>query len=138
MLQLAEACNRTCSLPLTLLSSRMRAIVVTKQGSPVAPNIRCATDWPEPPAPGAFCRLLLNALEAAEGQTWRRKRDQAPDRAFRPERDLVDGPSEDGHRASRSTAKVDGGVTSERHTRRVVERVPAGETRSAVNTCPVK
>jgi hypothetical protein len=30
--------------------------------------------------PGAFCRLLLRALEAAEGQTRRRKRDQAPDR----------------------------------------------------------
>lgn len=31
-------------------------------------------------APAAFCRLLLKALEAAEGQTRRRKRDQAPDR----------------------------------------------------------
>jgi hypothetical protein len=30
--------------------------------------------------PGAFCRLLVRALEAAEGQTRRRKRDQAPDR----------------------------------------------------------
>jgi hypothetical protein len=30
--------------------------------------------------PGAFCRSLLNALEAAESQTRRRKRDQAPDR----------------------------------------------------------
>jgi hypothetical protein len=30
--------------------------------------------------PGAFCGALLKALEAAEGQTRRRKRDQAPDR----------------------------------------------------------
>ena len=30
--------------------------------------------------PGPFCRMLLVALEAAEGQTRRRKRDQAPDR----------------------------------------------------------
>ena len=32
------------------------------------------------PRPGPFCRYLLKALEAAEGQTKRRKRDQAPDR----------------------------------------------------------
>lgn len=31
----------------------MRAIVVEKQGSPVASNIRLRTDWPEPPAPPA-------------------------------------------------------------------------------------
>ena len=30
--------------------------------------------------PGAFCRFLLKALEAAESQTRRRKRDQSPDR----------------------------------------------------------
>ena len=30
--------------------------------------------------PGNVCRSLLQALEAAEGQTRRRKRDQAPDR----------------------------------------------------------
>jgi len=30
--------------------------------------------------PGAFCAFLLDALEAAEGQTRRRKRDQAPDK----------------------------------------------------------
>jgi hypothetical protein len=30
--------------------------------------------------PGLFCRYLLKALEAADGQTRRRKRDQAPDR----------------------------------------------------------
>ena len=36
-----------------LLSSRMRAIVVTKQGAPVAPNIQLQTDFPDPPAPSA-------------------------------------------------------------------------------------
>jgi hypothetical protein len=30
--------------------------------------------------PAEFCRFLLKALEAAEGQTRRRKRDQAPDK----------------------------------------------------------
>lgn len=30
--------------------------------------------------PGAFCQLLLKALEASESKTRRRKRDQAPDR----------------------------------------------------------
>jgi NADPH:quinone reductase-like Zn-dependent oxidoreductase len=30
----------------------MRAVVVTKQGSPVAPNIRYTTDFPDPPPPG--------------------------------------------------------------------------------------
>ena len=29
--------------------------------------------------PGAFCRQLLNALDASEGRTRRRKRDQTPD-----------------------------------------------------------
>ncbi len=33
-----------------------------------------------PVRPGAFCGFLLRALEAAEGQTRRRKRDQAPDK----------------------------------------------------------
>ncbi len=33
-----------------------------------------------PARPGAFCGFLLKALEAAEGQTRRRKRDQAPDK----------------------------------------------------------
>ena len=33
-----------------------------------------------PLRPGTFCQLLLRALEAAEGQTRRRKRDQSPDR----------------------------------------------------------
>lgn len=31
----------------------MRAIVLTKQGSPVTPNIEFRTDWPEPSAPSA-------------------------------------------------------------------------------------
>jgi hypothetical protein len=33
-----------------------------------------------PVRPGAFCDFLLKALEAAEAQTRRRKRDQAPDK----------------------------------------------------------
>jgi hypothetical protein len=37
-------------------------------------------DLPVVLEPGPFCRLLLKALEAAESQTRRRKRDQAPDR----------------------------------------------------------
>src|SRR6188768_3376984 len=41
--------------------------------------------------PGPFCRLLLQALEAAEGQTRRRKRDQAPDRlGLAIKRDLLE------------------------------------------------
>lgn len=41
--------------------------------------------------PGEFCRTLLLALEAAEGQTRRRKRDQAPDRlGLATKRDLLD------------------------------------------------
>jgi hypothetical protein len=41
--------------------------------------------------PGPFCRLLLEALEAAEGQTRRRKRDQAPDRlGLAIKRDLLE------------------------------------------------
>jgi NADPH:quinone reductase-like Zn-dependent oxidoreductase len=43
----------------------MRAIVVTRQGSPVAPNIRFASDWPEPaaPSPGqALIRTLATAF----------------------------------------------------------------------------
>jgi hypothetical protein len=52
-------------------------------------------------APGPFCALLLKALEAAEGQTRRRKRDQAPDRlglAIKRdllERGVADAPSAD-------------------------------------------
>src|SRR3954469_1244257 len=42
-------------------------------------------------APGPFCALLLKALEAAEGQTRRRKRDQAPDRlGLAIKRDLLE------------------------------------------------
>lgn len=43
----------------------MRAIVVTRQGKPVAPNIRYAEDWPEPgdPGPGqALIRTLATAF----------------------------------------------------------------------------
>lgn len=31
----------------------MRAVIVERQGQPVAPNIRCVTDWPEPGEPAA-------------------------------------------------------------------------------------
>jgi hypothetical protein len=42
-------------------------------------------------APGPFCALLLQALEAAEGQTRRRKRNQAPDRlGLSIKRDLLE------------------------------------------------
>jgi len=37
----------------------MRAIILTKQGSPVAPNIRYATDWPEPAAANLATGLVL-------------------------------------------------------------------------------
>jgi hypothetical protein len=41
--------------------------------------------------PGPFCRMLLVALKAAEGQTRRRKRDQAPDRfGLAVKRDLLE------------------------------------------------
>lgn len=44
-----------------------------------------------PARPGTFCRYLLKALEAAEGQTRRRKRDQAPDRlGLSIKRDLLE------------------------------------------------
>lgn len=44
-----------------------------------------------PLRPGTFCQSLLNALEAAEGQTRRRKRDQAPDRlGLAIKRDLLE------------------------------------------------
>ena len=48
-----------------------------KPGGPVA-GPGAARDLPL--RPGAFCQSLLKALDAAEGQTRRRKRDQAPDR----------------------------------------------------------
>jgi hypothetical protein len=45
--------------------------------------------------PGQFCRYLLKALEAAEGQTKRRKRDQAPDKlGLRIKRDLLEQAAE--------------------------------------------
>lgn len=44
----------------------MRAVVVTKQGRPVAPNVKYVTDWPEPggePGPGhVLIRTLATAL----------------------------------------------------------------------------
>jgi NADPH:quinone reductase-like Zn-dependent oxidoreductase len=45
----------------------MRAIVVSKKGSPVAPNIRFVEDWPEPgpPAPG---QVVIRTLATAFNQ----------------------------------------------------------------------
>jgi hypothetical protein len=44
-----------------------------------------------PVRPGAFCDFLLQALEAAEGQTRRRKRDQSPDKlGLSVKRDLLE------------------------------------------------
>jgi NADPH:quinone reductase-like Zn-dependent oxidoreductase len=43
----------------------MRAVILTRQGSPVAPNIRYVENWPEPPAPGpgqALLRTLCSAF----------------------------------------------------------------------------
>jgi NADPH:quinone reductase-like Zn-dependent oxidoreductase len=43
----------------------MRAVTVQRQGSPVAPNIRYVTDWPEPAPPGpgeALVRTLATAF----------------------------------------------------------------------------
>jgi NADPH:quinone reductase-like Zn-dependent oxidoreductase len=45
----------------------MRAIVVTRQGSPVAPNIRYVQDWPDPPAPGPG-QVLIRTLCSAFNQ----------------------------------------------------------------------
>jgi len=42
----------------------MRAIVCTRQGSPVAPNIRCVEDWPEPPAPAPGFALIRTIATA--------------------------------------------------------------------------
>ncbi|MFN0133038.1 MAG: zinc-binding dehydrogenase [Phycisphaerales bacterium] len=42
----------------------MRAIVVTKQGSPVAPNIRYMTDWPDPAPPGPGQALVATLATA--------------------------------------------------------------------------
>ena len=42
----------------------MRAVVVTRQGSPVTPNIQFRTDWPEPPAPGPGEALLRTRATA--------------------------------------------------------------------------
>lgn len=43
----------------------MRAIIITKQGSPVADNVRLVSDWPDPPTPGpglALVRTLASSL----------------------------------------------------------------------------
>ena len=45
----------------------MRAIVLTKQGSPVSANIRYATDWPDPAAPGPG-QVLVKTLCSAFNQ----------------------------------------------------------------------
>lgn len=45
----------------------MRAIVVTKKGLPVAPNIRFVEDWPEPGAPGAG-QVVVRTLATAFNQ----------------------------------------------------------------------
>src|SRR4051812_4984103 len=45
----------------------MRAVVVAKQGSPVAPNTRFVTDWPDPPAPSAG-QVLIRTLCSAFNQ----------------------------------------------------------------------
>lgn len=42
----------------------MRAIVLSKQGAPVAANIRYAEDWPEPAAPGPG-QVLIRTLASA-------------------------------------------------------------------------
>lgn len=49
------------------LRSPMRAIVLTKQGSPVAPNIRIASDWPAPPPPAAG-QVQIRCLASAFNQ----------------------------------------------------------------------
>lgn len=45
----------------------MRAIVLTKQGSPVAPNISFSTDWPDPPSP-ARGEVRVKTLASAFNQ----------------------------------------------------------------------
>lgn len=45
----------------------MRAIVISKQGSPVSTNIRFASDWPEPPSP-AKGEVRIRTLASAFNQ----------------------------------------------------------------------
>jgi NADPH:quinone reductase-like Zn-dependent oxidoreductase len=45
----------------------MRAIVLTRQGSPVAPSIKYSTDWPEPPSP-ARGEVRVKTLASAFNQ----------------------------------------------------------------------
>lgn len=49
----------------------MHAVIVSKQGNPVAPNIRFVTDWPEPkaPAPG-WCTLRTLATAFNQMDLW--------------------------------------------------------------------
>lgn len=49
----------------------MRAVIVRKQGNPVAPNIAFVTDWPEPkaPAPG-WCTLRTLATAFNQMDLW--------------------------------------------------------------------
>ncbi len=62
----------------------------TGDSPPVYPGAASAS-----PRPGLFCRYLLKALEAAEGQTRRRKRDQAPDKlGLSIKRDLLERAAE--------------------------------------------
>ncbi|MGD9688168.1 MAG: zinc-binding dehydrogenase [Phycisphaerales bacterium] len=42
----------------------MKAIVCTKQGSPVAPSISLANDWPDPPAPAAGSVIVKTLCSA--------------------------------------------------------------------------
>jgi hypothetical protein len=59
-------------------------------GAGGGPGAQPATS-PGPVRPGAFCDFLLQALEAAEGQTRRRKRDQSPDKlGLSIKRDLLE------------------------------------------------
>jgi len=45
----------------------MKAVVVTRKGNPVTPNIEVRTDWPEPPAPGPGW-VQIRALASAFNQ----------------------------------------------------------------------
>lgn len=50
-----------------VLSSEMRAIVITRKGTPVAPNVEFRSDWPEPGAPGPG-HVLIRTLASAFNQ----------------------------------------------------------------------
>ncbi len=42
----------------------MKALVVERVGTPIAPNVRFVTDWPDPPAPGAGQALVRTQCSA--------------------------------------------------------------------------